>query len=126
MLYCAAELARDGAIVNPLHVQFVLGVKNALLPLRHILEFELAELQRLLPDATWTAAGIGRAQLEVNRWCLELGGHCRTGLENNIRFDRERLAASNAELVERVAQLCGAYDCTQPPRRRPAASCLSP
>jgi len=52
------------------------------------------------------AAGIGRHQLEVNRWCLEMGGHCRTGLEDNIRWDKDRLAASNAELVARVAQLC--------------------
>ena len=109
MLYSAAELAEEGLIAKPLHVQFVFGVKNALPPLRQILDFQLAELKRLLPDATWTAAGIGRAQLEVNHWCLELGGHCRTGLEDNIRWDRERLAASNAELVRRVADLCSEY-----------------
>jgi uncharacterized protein (DUF849 family) len=74
------------------------------------LEFELAEIKKLMPDATWTAAGIGRGQLEVNHWALELGGHCRTGLEDNIRFDKSRLAASNAELVARVADLCGEYD----------------
>src|SRR3546814_18376863 len=58
---------------------------------------------------SWGAAGLGRHQLEVNRWCLELGGHCRTGLEDNIRFDATRLARSNAELVERVAALCADY-----------------
>ena len=36
---------------------------------------------------------------------FELGGHCRTGLEDNVRFDKQRLASSNAELVKRVAQL---------------------
>jgi 3-keto-5-aminohexanoate cleavage enzyme len=41
---------------------------------------------------------------------LELGGHCRTGgLEDNLKFDRERLAASNAELVQRVADLAGKF-----------------
>jgi uncharacterized protein (DUF849 family) len=55
------------------------------------------------------AAGIGRHQLEVNRWSLELGGHCRTGLEDNVRWDKSRLAASNAELVARVADLCVEY-----------------
>src|SRR2546429_1497848 len=59
-----------------------------------------------MPDATWAAAGIGRHQLEVNEWCLELGGHVRTGLEDNIKFDKTRLARSNAELVARVADLC--------------------
>ena len=55
----------------------------------------------LMPDATWSAAGIGRHQLEVNAWCLELGGHVRTGLEDNIKFDKDRLARSNGELVTR-------------------------
>ena len=109
MLYAAVQLSEEDLIEPPLHVQFVFGVRNALPAFRHILEFELSELRRLMPDATWTAAGIGRAQLEVNRWCLELGGHCRTGLEDNIRWDKERLAASNAELVRRVADLCPAY-----------------
>jgi uncharacterized protein (DUF849 family) len=63
-----------------------------------------------MPDATWTAAGVGRGQLEVNHWALEMGGHCRTGLEDNLRFDKSRLAQSNAELVERVATLCSDYD----------------
>ena len=33
------------------------------------------------------------------RSALELGGHCRTGLEDNIRLDRDTLAPSNAALV---------------------------
>ena len=69
-----------------------------------------------MPDATWSAAGIARHQLDVNRWCLELGGHVRTGLEDNIKFDKDRLARSNAELVERLANLCGEYG-------RPPATC---
>jgi uncharacterized protein (DUF849 family) len=109
MLYTAARMAGEGLLKTPLHVQFVFGLKNALPPRREILEFELAELKKLMPDATWTAAGIGRSQLEMNRWALEMGGHCRTGLEDNIRFDKSRLAASNAELVARVAELCGEY-----------------
>jgi 3-keto-5-aminohexanoate cleavage enzyme len=110
MLYSAVELANEGLVPRPLHVQFVFGIKNALPPLRQILDFELAELKRLMPDATCTAAGIGRAQLEVNRWCLKLGGHCRTGMEDNIRLDRHRLTSGNAELVRRVADLCAEYD----------------
>ena len=109
MLYSAIEYARNGTILGPLHVQFVLGVKNALPARREILEFGVGELRELMPESTWVAAGVGRNQLEVNRWCLELGGHCRTGLEDNIRWDKGRLANSNAELVERVAGLCADY-----------------
>jgi 3-oxoadipate:acetyl-CoA acetyltransferase len=109
MMYQAIRLAEEGLLKPPLHVQFVFGVKNAMPAIRQVLEFEVAELKRLMPEATWTAAGIGRHQLEVNRWSLELGGHCRTGLEDNIRWDGKRLAASNAELVARVADLCAEY-----------------
>ena len=56
------------------------------------------------------AAGIGRHQLEVNHWALEMGGHCRTGLEDNVRWDKNTLAKSNAQLVGRVAELCAQYN----------------
>ena len=110
MLYSAAALVERGLIKAPVHVQFVMGVPNALPPRREILEFEVAQLSTVMPDATWTAAGVGRGQLEVNHWALEMGGHCRTGLEDNLRFDKSRLAQSNAELVGRVATLCSDYD----------------
>jgi 3-oxoadipate:acetyl-CoA acetyltransferase len=114
MLYNAKTLADRGLLKRPAHIQFVLGIPNALPARRQVLEFLIAELADIMPDATWTAAGVGRQQLEVNRWCLELGGHVRTGLEDNLRFDKTRLAKSNAELVARVAGICGEYG------RRPA------
>ena len=77
--------------------------------IRQALDFQVAELRRLMPDATWTAAGIGRHQLELNRWALELNGHCRTGLEDNVRWSGTELAPSNAALVGRVAELCRTY-----------------
>jgi uncharacterized protein (DUF849 family) len=109
MLYNAAKLVADGLLKTPVHVQFVLGIPGALPADRTVLEFELAQLERVLPGSTWTAAGIGRHQLTVNEWSLQLGGHCRTGLEDNVRFDKERLATSNAELVKRVAELAVSF-----------------
>jgi 3-keto-5-aminohexanoate cleavage enzyme len=110
MLYSAAELVKRGLLKAPVHVQFVLGIPNALPPRRKMLEFLLSELEELLPGATWTAAGIGRFQLEMARWSLELGGHVRTGLEDNIKLNRETLAPSNAALVEQCTALCAEYD----------------
>jgi uncharacterized protein (DUF849 family) len=94
----------------------VLGIPNALPVREKLLDFLIEELSEQLPNATWTAAGIGRFQLDVNHWALKRGGHARTGLEDNIFFEKGRLAASNAELVKRVADLCGKYD------RHPATS----
>jgi uncharacterized protein (DUF849 family) len=109
MLYNAARMVEQGQLAAPLHVQFVLGLRNALPARKELLEFLVGELSILAPGATWTAAGMGRHQLEVNHWSLELGGHCRTGLEDNIRFDETRLACSNAELVRRVVAHASRY-----------------
>ena len=81
---------------------------------REAFEFYVRTLKRLAPLATWTGAGIGRDQLTLNRWSLELGGHCRTGLEDNVRLDKATLAPSNAALVLQVSLLCKEYG------RRPA------
>jgi uncharacterized protein (DUF849 family) len=115
MIFKASALRREGRIKGPLHVQFVMGVKNAMPVDRDVFEFYVRTLHRLEPDATWTGAGIGKDQLTLVRWSLELGGHCRTGLEDNVRMDRATLAPSNAALVRQVAQLCGEYG------RRPAS-----
>lgn len=115
MLYAAQTLIERGLIAPPPHVQFVLGISNALPARRRLLEFAISELDSLMPGATWTAAGIGRHQLEVARWALELGGHVRTGLEDNLKYDRTRLADSNAELVAQAAALCA------PSGRHPAS-----
>lgn len=109
MLYSAANLVKKGLLTPPLHVQFVLGIANALPARRSVFDFLRSELKQVLPDATWVAAGTGRHQWEVNQWCLEAGGHVRTGLEDNIKFDSTRLATSNAELVKKVADACEGY-----------------
>jgi len=116
MIFKAAEMVRDGRIAGPLHIQFVMGVKNAMPVDRDVFEFYVKTLRRVSPDATWTGAGIGRDQLTLARWSLELGGHARTGLEDNVRLDRDTLAPSNAALVRQVADLCGEYG------RRPATA----
>lgn len=116
MLYNAANLVKKGLLKTPVHVQFVLGIPNALPARRKLLEFLISESREVLPDSTWTAAGIGRFQFTVNQWCLELGGHCRTGLEDNIKYDRDRLAKNNAELVTKIVDVIDQYD------RYPASS----
>jgi uncharacterized protein (DUF849 family) len=100
-LHGARRLVEEGLIDDHPHVQFVMGVQNALPAEEHLLDLLLGELRRVLPNATWTAAGIGRFQAPVMDWALARGADAvRTGLEDNIRISKERLAANNAELVE--------------------------
>jgi uncharacterized protein (DUF849 family) len=109
-IFQAAKMANDGRLKGPLYVQFVMGVKNAMPADRASFDFFVDTLARLAPDAQWCAAGVGPAQIMVNEWCITKGGHCRTGLEDNIRLDRDTLAPSNAALVRRTVALCAAHD----------------
>ena len=108
-IHQAAAMQADGRLKGPAYVQFVMGVKNAMPADRDVFDYYIRTVERLLPGSEWCAAGIGRHQVEVNEWCVAAGGHARTGLEDNIRMNRETLAPSNAALVERVAEICNRH-----------------
>jgi uncharacterized protein (DUF849 family) len=109
-IHGARRLIEAGLMDEHPHVQIVMGVKNALPAEEHLIDLMLGELRRVLPGATWTAAGIGANQARVLDWVLARGGDgVRTGLEDNIRVSRDRLAASNAELVRLAVEAIGRH-----------------
>ena len=114
-IHQAIAMHRDGRLPKKLYVQFVMGVKNAMPVDRDVFDYYVRTMARLAPDAEWCAAGIGRHQIEVNEWAIAAGGHTRTGLEDNVRLDRDTLAPSNAALVARAVEICERYE-------RPVAS----
>ena len=105
-VFQAALMAADGRLKAPLHVQFVMGVKNAMPVDKEVFDFYVATMKRLMPEGTWCGAGIGRHQRTLNEWSIAAGGHTRTGLEDNVRLDRDTLAPSNAALVRIAAEIC--------------------
>ncbi len=109
-IHQAVKMNRDGRIPGKLYVQFVMGVKNAMPVDRDVFDYYIKTVKRLAPDAQWCAAGIGRDQITLNDWAVSAGGHARTGLEDNVRIDKDTLAPSNAALVTRVVDLCDKYD----------------
>ena len=109
-IHQAALMNKDGRINGRLYVQFVMGVKNAMPVDKDVFDYYIKTVERLLPNADWCAAGIGKNQIIVNEWCVAHGGHTRTGLEDNLRLSKETLAPSNAALVERVVTLCDRYE----------------
>ena len=107
----AHEMWQAGQIVDRPYVQFVMGVKNAMPADREVFDFYIRTVHRLFgPDAPWCAAGIGAAQIVLNEWSVAAGGHARTGLEDNVRLDRNTLAPSNAALVRRVVEICEKHE----------------
>ncbi|QEU10783.1 BKACE family enzyme [Paracoccus yeei] len=106
----AHQMWTAGQIVDRPYVQFVMGVKNAMPADREVFDYYIYTVKRLFgEDAPWCAAGIGPNQIVLNDWAISSGGHARTGLEDNVRLDRDRLAPSNAALVKRAAELCEKY-----------------
>lgn len=119
-IHQAAAMHADGRLKKTPYVQFVMGVKNAMPADRDVFEYYIKTMARLLPGSEWCAAGIGAAQLPINEWSIELGGHARTGLEDNVRLDKTALAPSNAALVQRTAEICArnARDVATPAQAR--------
>jgi uncharacterized protein (DUF849 family) len=105
-IFQAARMAGDGRLKGPLYIQFVMGVKNAMPVDKPVFDFYVETVKRLAPDAEWCGAGIAKDQITLNEWCIAAGGHARTGLEDNIRLDRQTLAPSNAALVKRTVEIC--------------------
>jgi 3-keto-5-aminohexanoate cleavage enzyme len=103
-IYNALRLRDEGLLEDPLHFQFVVGVRGGA---PATIE-QVTYMKSLIPtDSTWSVCAIGRAQLSLNVLCLIADGHVRTGLEDNIYYERGVLATSNAQLVSRIVRLAG-------------------
>jgi len=101
----ARLLEREGLLSPPHWVQFVLGVPGAIAARERVLRFFVSELG---PDHHWGVAGIGRHQFPMAELAIDLGGHVRVGLEDNLYLERGVLAQGSAPLVERAVTLARA------------------
>ena len=100
----ALRLIDDGKFSPPFWFQFVLGVPGGApgtpRQLLHMLE--------MIPEgAHWSVCGIGRAQLPLGTMAIAMGGHVRTGFEDNLYYHKGELATSNAQLVARLVRIAG-------------------
>ena len=102
MINNALVLLKKGLLKEPLHFDFVMGVAGGIPGTPKNL---LAMLEAIPQNATWTVAGIGKAELPLAVMSLVAGGHARVGLEDNIYYAKGELAQSNAQLVERVVRV---------------------
>ena len=93
---------KKGLLQGPQHVDFVLGIPGGMAGTPQAL---LYMVEQLPPDASWTVAGIGSAQLPLGTLAILLGGHVRVGFEDNVYYRKGELASSNAQLVARIARI---------------------
>lgn len=102
MLTAAKRWLAKGLLPSPAHFDLVLGVPGGMAGTPQALMYMVSELPA---GATWTATGIGAAQLPLTTLAIMLGGHVRVGFEDNIYYRKGELAVSNAQLVARVARI---------------------
>lgn len=108
-IFQAVDMWKDGRIKDTPYIQFVMNVKNSMPADKDVFDYYVKTIKRLSPDSEWCAAGIGPKQIVLNEWSVVAGGHARTGLEDNVRLNKNTLAPSNAALVNRVVELCEQY-----------------
>ena len=84
-----------------MHFDFVLGAPGSMPGTVKNLVF----LSESIPaGATWTVAGIGKAEIPLAAAAIAMGGHVRVGLEDNL-YMPDGSPASNPRLVEKVVAI---------------------
>lgn len=106
MAHLARRLLARGLVTPPLYANLMLGFPNSAPADAR----SLVALVDALPAGTaWAGAGLGAFQRPVNGLAIAMGGHVRTGLEDNPWLDAAGTEpATNARLVERAAALAAA------------------
>jgi len=97
----ARRLIEEGHIEPPPMFQLCLGIPNAAPATTEVMTC----MRNLLPEgANWAAFGISRWEFQMVAQAVNLGGHVRVGLEDNLYLARGEFA-SNAQLVERAVSI---------------------
>jgi uncharacterized protein (DUF849 family) len=106
MAQFARRLLAHGRIEAPLYANLMLGFPNSAPADAR----SLVALIEALPAGTiWAAAGLGAFQAPAAALAIAMGGHVRTGLEDNPWLDAAgTLPATNVALVARAAALAAA------------------
>jgi len=98
----AITLCNSGLLTKPMIFSFAMGIHGGVTATcKNLLNL----IDNLPPDSHWSVLGIGPAQLPMNIHAILLGGHVRTGLEDNVYYRKGELATGSAQLVERVVRL---------------------
>lgn len=98
----ATHLIERGHLLTPAHFQFCLGIKWAMPATLESMRFMLALLPK---NSTWSAFGISRYQFPMVEAAVELGGHVRVGLEDNLYLAKDVIAPDNAALVLKAVEI---------------------
>ncbi len=105
-LYNAKYIVDQGLIEPPIHLQFVLGIHGGIGTDPENLSHMVRIAEKLFGDTfSFSVIGAGKSEFVRGIQSIDMGGHVRVGLEDNLYAGPGQLAESNAELVEKIVSL---------------------
>ncbi len=105
-LYNLAHFAERELIKPPFFIQFIFGVMGGIGADEQAFNIMKQTADKLFGDNyVFSVLGAGRYQFPIAELSLKIGGNVRVGLEDNLYIDKNILAKSNAEQVEKVKQI---------------------
>ncbi len=105
MINNIAYLINKGYLQKPVYLQFVLGILGGMPAAVENLVFLYETARKTIGDFVWSVCAAGRNQLNMGAVALAMGGNARVGLEDALYAGRGKLAASNAEQVEKIVRI---------------------
>jgi 3-keto-5-aminohexanoate cleavage enzyme len=102
MIDTALRLYNKGILKDPMHFNFMLGVKGGINASSRDLSFLVNSIPK---DSTFCVGAVGRHEFSIVTQAIIMGGHARVGFEDNIYLSKGVLAKSNGELVEKIVRI---------------------
>jgi 3-keto-5-aminohexanoate cleavage enzyme len=106
MVWNAKRLMKDGYLKAPIHFQCCMHVFGGMEGNAR----NLVHLVDSLPEgSTWSAFGCGPTANLITAMAINMGGHVRVGMEDNVYLSKGELAKHNYEFVEKMQRLAAEF-----------------
>ena len=105
MINNLAFLINKGVVKKPVYLQFVLGILGGIPATVENLVFLLDTAKKQINNFEFSVCAAGKTQFPLCTTSLLLGGHARVGLEDNLYLEKDVLAKSSAEQVEKIIRI---------------------
>lgn len=106
-LYNLAHFVDSGLVKPPFFIQMIFGIMGGIGPDLDNLVFMRQTAERLFGSENfrWSVLAAGRHQMSFLTQAALMGGNVRVGLEDSLFIERGKLAASNAEQVDKIVRI---------------------
>jgi uncharacterized protein (DUF849 family) len=106
-LYNLAHFLDNQLVTPPIFVQLIFGILGGIGADLDNLMFMKRTADRLFGSANfqWSVLAAGRHQMPFLTQAALMGGNVRVGLEDSLFIERGKLAASNAEQVQKIKRI---------------------